>query len=198
MGFRIVGIGASAGGLEAIIALLRQLPADLPAALMVVLHRAPGEPSYLQAILERESPLPVKLAQQGMAVLPGFCFVSSPNFHMTLAPGRKLHLVQDGFYRGNNIDLLFQSLAHWAGRDAIGVVLSGLLKDGSVGLAAIKGKQGAALVQTPLEAAYPDMPQNAIQSDGPIDFIGTTNELAREICRRCEAPAPNPSLMPAS
>jgi hypothetical protein len=96
-------------------------------------------------------------------------------------------LVPDGFYRGHCIDALFQSLARHAGQRTIGVILSGMRKDGSLGLRAIKEAGGIALVQSPEEAAYPDMPQNAIEYDGSIDFIGPIDVIAEEICRRVGA-----------
>jgi two-component system chemotaxis response regulator CheB len=92
-------------------------------------------------------------------------------------------LIHDGFYRGHNIDLLFNSLARNAGARTIGVVLSGLMKDGSQGLAALKEAGGIALVQSPGEAGVKEMPRSAIEFDGPVDKVAPIEALAREICR---------------
>jgi two-component system chemotaxis response regulator CheB len=91
--------------------------------------------------------------------------------------------MHDGFYRGHSIDALFCSLARHAGARTIGVILSGLLKDGTFGLKAIKEAGGVALVQSPKQAAYPDMPQSAIAHDGPIDMVAGVDEIAAEVCR---------------
>jgi two-component system chemotaxis response regulator CheB len=91
-------------------------------------------------------------------------------------------LIQDGFYRGHCIDALFCSVALHVGAHAIGVILSGLLKDGTLGLRAIKEAGGIALVQSPQEAAYADMPESAIAHDGRIDLVADLDALAREIC----------------
>jgi two-component system chemotaxis response regulator CheB len=100
-----------------------------------------------------------------------------------LGPDLRVHLLPNGFYRAHNIDALFCSLARRAGSRTIGVVLSGLLKDGTLGLKAIKEAGGVALVQSPGEAAYPDMPRSAIEHNGDIDLVGPVGELAAEICR---------------
>jgi two-component system, chemotaxis family, protein-glutamate methylesterase/glutaminase len=117
----------------------------------------------------------------------GICYLGLPDRYLTVGPEATAHLLPDGFYRGHCIDALFQSLARHAGRRTIGIILSGILKDGSLGLRAIKEAGGVTLVQSPEEAAYPDMPQNAIDYDGPIDFIGPIDALAAEICRRVGA-----------
>jgi chemotaxis response regulator CheB len=91
--------------------------------------------------------------------------------------------VQDGCYRGHSIDALFCSLARHAGVRTIGVILSGLLKDGTSGLKAIKEAGGIALVQSPWQAAYGDMPESAIAHDGPIDLVAGIDEIAAEVCR---------------
>jgi len=179
----VVAIGASAGGVEALSKLLHALPADLPAAVLITLHRPVARESQLQQILARVSRLPVVVARQGERLLPGKCYLGSPSRHLTVGPGLVANLVHDGFYRGHNIDLLFSSLARNAGKRAIGVVLSGLLKDGSQGLVALKEVGGKALVQSPGEARFKDMPRSAIEFDGAVDKIGPVGELAHEICR---------------
>ena len=180
----IVAIGASAGGLEAIEALLMRLPPDLPAAVLVVLHRPPERTSFLPGILTRLIRMRVVIAHHGYRLEHAPCYLGEPDTHLTVGPGATVQLLPDSFYRVHNIDALFQSLAHHAGPRTIGVVLSGMMKDGSFGLKAIKDAGGLAMVQSPEEALFKEMPQNAIAYDGPIDFVGPIDALAAEICRR--------------
>jgi two-component system chemotaxis response regulator CheB len=119
----------------------------------------------------------------------GCCFLSEPQRHLITGPTWRIHLLPDSFYRSHNIDALFCSLARHAGRRTIGVILSGMLKDGALGIRAIKEAGGVALVQSPEQAAHPDMPRNAIQTGGAIDLVGPVDELAREICRLVGEPA---------
>lgn len=150
---------------------------------MVVLHRSPDYASYLPQILAREVRLHVKVPDEDEPLRPGVCLVGLPNRHLTVGPDLRVHFLQDHFYRGHNINVLFQSLAQHAGKRTIGVVLSGLLKDGTLGLKAIKEAGGVALVQSPEQAVYSEMPRNAIHHDGAIDFVGSLHALANEIRR---------------
>jgi two-component system chemotaxis response regulator CheB len=180
----IVAIGASAGGIEAASRLLSALPRDFPAAVLLVLHRTPNNPSQLARVIGFKSALPVEIAEEGSELRHGICYIAPTHGHLTIMPEQTIHLLQNGFYRGNSIDVLFSSLARCAGPRTIGVVLSGMLKDGTLGLKSIKEAGGAALVQEPAEASFPDMPRNAIAADGPVDFVGPVDQLAREIRRR--------------
>lgn len=180
----ILAIGASAGGVEALTALLKALPHNLPATILLVLHRPPGTVSLLPHILARATGHRVVIAHDGDELRYGACYIGMPDRHMVMGFDQRLYLFPDGVYRGHNIDALFTSLARYAGNRTIGVVLSGMLKDGTQGLREIKQAGGIALVQTPEEAMFPDMPKNAIVYDGPIDFVGSLQNLADEICRR--------------
>jgi two-component system, chemotaxis family, protein-glutamate methylesterase/glutaminase len=182
-GVDVVAIGASAGGVEALSELLSQLPGNLGAAVLVVMHRDPERASHLLDILSRKSKLKVEAAKEGDRLSSGICFVGTPNEHLTIGPGLRVHLVPDHFYRSHNVDALFHSLARNAGNRTIGVVLSGMLKDGTLGLKAIKEAGGKAFVQSPEEAAYPEMPRHAIQHAGRIDLIAPVSKLADEIVR---------------
>lgn len=180
----IIAIGGSAGAIKPVLTLLGDLPADLQAVILIVIHRSPSLPTLLPEILGRRSPSAVHLAREGLALDHPLCLVAPPDKHMVVTPERTIRLVADGYYRSNNIDLLFNSLARSAGRWTMGVILSGLLKDGTEGLRSIQEAGGVALVQSPAEAEYPDMPESALQFDGPIDFVGPVAALAEEICRR--------------
>jgi two-component system, chemotaxis family, protein-glutamate methylesterase/glutaminase len=189
----IVAIGASAGGLEALEKLLLQLPPDLSAAIVVVLHRPVDRTSYLAEILARLIKMPVVMPKEGEHLRHGTCYIGLPDRHLTVGPNANAHLLPDGFYRGHCIDALFQSLARHAGKRTIAVILSGMLKDGSLGLTAIKEAGGIALVQSPEDAAFPDMPRNAIIYNETIDFIGPIDAIAEQIRRRVGEAQPNRS-----
>lgn len=186
-----VAIGASgAEGLNDLRDLLAKLPATLPAAVLVVLHRSWTRPSQLQAVLGRATALPVVIAHQGEQLRQGRIYIGEPADHLRLASGRFGEIVADpeAQYRNRTIDLLFGSIAAHAGRHMIGVVLSGSLDDGAVGLAAIKSAGGQTMVVTPAQRS-PDMPRNAINYDGPVNFIGKPEEIAAAICGIILAPA---------
>jgi two-component system, chemotaxis family, protein-glutamate methylesterase/glutaminase len=181
--FDIVAIGASAGGVEAIRQLLERLPGDLPASVLVVLHRSIERISSLQQVLACKSKLHVVVPHQGEPLRHGICYVGEPDKHLTIGPHSHLNLLPDHFYRTHNIDALFSSLARHAGSRTVGVILSGMLKDGSFGLKAIKEAGGMTLVQSPQEAAYREMPLSAIKYAGSIDLVAPIDGLAVEICR---------------
>ena len=159
----LVGIGASAGGVEALLALVAGLDEDLTAALFVVLHQAPTAPTVLPGLLARRSRLPVEGARDGTVVRPGRVVVARPDHHLLVRDG---HVVlgrgprEDGHRPG--VDPLFRSLAHAAGPGAVGVVLSGMLHDGAAGMVEIVRCGGSAVVQEPAEAGHDSMPRAAL------------------------------------
>jgi two-component system chemotaxis response regulator CheB len=158
-------IGASAGGVQALSALVAGLPADLPAALFIVLHIAADAPSLLPTILARESKLPVAHPRNGERISPGHIYVAPPDHHM-LIEGPRVKLVhgpKENLHRPS-IDTLFRSAARWAGPRVIGVVLTGARDDGTVGMRAIKQQGGVAIVQDPVEATFPSMPTSVMQN----------------------------------
>jgi two-component system, chemotaxis family, protein-glutamate methylesterase/glutaminase len=162
IGRNIIVIGASAGGIPALSELVAGLPEDLNAAVFIVLHIGAAR-SCLPHILSRVSRLPVANALDGEAVVPGRIYVAPPDLHMLLEGGR-IRLVRgpkENFTRPA-IDPLFRSAALACGARVVGVVLTGLLRDGTAGLLAIKDRGGIAIVQDPEEALAPSMPQSAI------------------------------------
>ena len=160
---RIVVIGASAGGIEALRFLLAALPADFPAATCIVVHTAPQSPGVLPQIFARTSSLVVADPRDGDELAAGRVYVAPPDHHLLVEPGRVR--VTKG-PRENRfrpaIDPLFRSAAQVFGPNAIGVVLTGSLDDGTTGLDVIKRLGGTAVVQDPADALYPSMPQSAI------------------------------------
>jgi two-component system, chemotaxis family, protein-glutamate methylesterase/glutaminase len=161
-GHDIVVIGASAGGVEALMEVTQRLPSDLPAALFVVLHLPRDSRSNLPEILSRSGPLPAKHAKDREAVQRGRIYIAPPDLHM---------LLDEGFvrlWRGPHhnwlrpgVDPLFESAARAYGSRVVGVVLSGALDDGTAGLARIKRAGGIAIVQDPSTAPHPGMPESA-------------------------------------
>lgn len=173
----VVVIGASAGGVDALVTLAQALPDDFPAALLVVLHVSPRGTSVLPHILARAGNLPAAHAVDGEKITPGKIIVAPPDHHLLVEPGRA-RLVRGPRHNGHRpaIDPLFESAAQAYGPRAIGVLLSGVLDDGSVGLLRIKSGGGATVVQDPEDALYPAMPRNAIQHVNP-DMVLAVAEI---------------------
>lgn len=158
-------IGASAGSIAPLRQLLSELPADYPAAVFIVVHLAPEAPTVLHTVLNRVSNIPVGLARSGARICTGTVTVACPDLHLLLERDRVI--VARGPRENRHrpaIDVLFRSAAVAFGRRVIGVVLSGMLDDGAAGLWAIKQRGGAAVVQDPDDAEFPDMPKNALQA----------------------------------
>src|ERR1700733_4241945 len=181
--FPIVGIGASAGGLEAATIMFKELSTTLGIAYVLVLHLDPARESAVTEILARATRMPVLQVKAGMRVAPDHVYVIPPNCEMTIADW-VLHLGSRQERRSSNttIDTFLRSLAMSHGSDAIGVILSGTASDGTHGLAAIKGEAGITFAQEPISAKYDGMPASAIAS-GSVDFVLTPAGIAHEIAR---------------
>lgn len=181
--FPIVGIGASAGGLEAATILFKELSPVLGMAYVLVLHLDPARESAVTEILARATRMPVVQVKEGMRIAPDHVYVIPPNCEMTIAEW-VLHLGCRQERRSSNttIDTFLRSLAMAHGSDAIGVILSGTASDGTHGLAAIKGEAGITFAQEPTSAKYDGMPVSAIAS-GCVDFVMTPAGIAQEIAR---------------
>lgn len=163
-GAGVIAIGASAGGVEALRAVVAGLPPELPTAVLVVLHIPREAPSALAGILARAGPLPAVAARHGMPARPGVIYVASANHHLLV---RDTHLALSTGPKENGhrpaIDPLFRSAAVAYGAGAIGVVLSGSRDDGAAGLTAIVERGGQAVVQDPEEALHRSMPMSALE-----------------------------------
>lgn len=168
--YPVVGIGASAGGLEAMIALFDGTPALAGVAVIIVQHLDPKGESHLVGLLARHTPLTVKVAQDGEAVEPDHVYVCVPNRDLVVAEGR-LRLLDPEEERSQRrpIDRFFDSLASAYGDRAVAVILSGTGADGSRGISAIKASGGMVIVQDPATAAFDGMPRSAI-STGMADL----------------------------
>jgi two-component system chemotaxis response regulator CheB len=160
----VIVIGASMGGLEALRKLLGGLPADLPAALFIVLHTADHEPGLLARVLGKAGSLPVLTAAEGQRFDPRRVYVAPPDRHLIIGRNH-LHVRRGPRENGSRpaIDPLFRSAAASCTTRVIGVLLTGLLNDGTSGLQAIKRCGGLTLVQDPGDAAYGEMPRSALR-----------------------------------
>jgi chemotaxis response regulator CheB len=182
----IIAIGASGrAGIQDIQALLGIIPRDLNAAILMVLHQQFNRPSHLLGLLQRASAMPVLVADEGKRFERGHCYIGEPASHLTLVARSYGTLVDDpeAAHRNRTVDLLFHSIAARAGGRIIGVILSGALDDGSRGMAAVHAAGGKTMVITPNSPRGPGMPENAIGYDGPIDNIGSVEEIAEAIQR---------------
>lgn len=178
---RIVGIGASAGGLVALDAFLENTPPNSGMAFIVVQHLDPTQKALLPELLQRVTAMPVHEAQQDMRVQPNCVYVIPSNAELTVVNGL-LKLVGPAEPRGLRlpINVLFSSLASAQSERAIAVVLSGMGSDGTLGLQAIKAVGGLTVVQTPESAQFDSMPKSAIAA-GCADIVAPAAELPARI-----------------
>jgi two-component system, chemotaxis family, CheB/CheR fusion protein len=188
--FPIVGVGASAGGLEAFTQLLKALPVDTGMSFVLVQHLAPSHPSALAEILSRVTSMPVLEVHDEPTVEPNHVYVIPPARSMTIA-GQKLELLpRESSPVHRPIDQFFRSLAQEQRHRAIGVVLSGTASDGAVGLEAIKSEGGITFAQDET-ALHDGMPHSAIAT-GCVDFVLSPEQIAKEIIRIGQHPYATP------
>ncbi|MCC6555466.1 MAG: PAS domain S-box protein [Polyangiaceae bacterium] len=169
----IVGIGASAGGLEALTALFEHMPPHPGAAFVVISHLDPHRPSMMPELLDRVTPMPVRQAADGLALEPDHLYVIAPDTMLALSGGA---LKVTSPAHAGAIDTFFRSLAGEMGEDAVGVVLSGTGSDGTLGLKAIKERGGLTMVQAVESAKFDSMPRSAI-AVGVVDCVLPVEEL---------------------
>jgi two-component system CheB/CheR fusion protein len=181
--FRVVAIGASAGGLEALTAVLRTLPVNIGMAFVLIQHLDPKRRTVLPELLARATRIPVLEARNAMRIDPNHIYVMPSNVnieitdgHFILTPRTKSRL------RFLPIDTFMRTLANVRGAEAVGVVLSGTGSDGSMGMKAISDAGGVTLVQAPETAKFDGMPKSAINT-GLVQFVLSPEEIARELAR---------------
>ena len=184
--FPIVGVGASAGGLEAVTQLLRTLPGDARLAIVLVQHLAPGQPSALVSLLSRITKMSIAEAKNGMRVERGHVYVIPPNKVMGIANGiLKLLPRATAAEPHAPVNFFFRALAEDQKERAVGIILSGTGDDGSLGLEAIKGADGITFAQTEKSAKHTGMPASA---SGAADFILPPEGIAAELLRIASHP----------
>ncbi|GGK19581.1 chemotaxis protein CheB [Deinococcus malanensis] len=191
---RLIVVGASAGGTQPLIDLATHLPADFPAAICIVTHIPAYTPSHLPEILNRAGPLPATHAQDGEPIRPGHIYCAPAEHHLLTEHG--CLLVRKGPKENRArpaVDVLFRSAAYSEGPNAIGVVLSDMLDDGTSGLWSIKHFGGTTVVQDPKDAEHDSMPQSAltrVEVDHVVrvaDLAALLDRLARNVPRQAAA-----------
>lgn len=173
----IVVIGGSAGSVDALQTIMRDLPSTLSAAVFVVIHLAPRQRNYLPEILNKMSRIPVQEALDSAPIIPGLIYVTPPDRHLLIKEGH-MHLwrgPREGLQRPS-INVTLRSAAAAYGNRVIAVLLSGLLDDGAAGIWEISNRGGVTIVQDPTEAPFPSMPLNAIEA-GNVDFRLRSTEI---------------------
>lgn len=161
----VVAVGASAGGVEALTSFAKGLPENFPYAVLVVLHMPPNAPSVLPHIIDRAGPLPAVAAVDGAALEAGRIYVGVPNRHLMVRDHRIV--LSEGPTENMNrpaVNTLFRSVAVEFGPNAVGVVLSGVLDDGTLGAGAIQSRGGVTVAQLPDDALFTAMPHNAVRA----------------------------------
>jgi two-component system chemotaxis response regulator CheB len=179
--FDVVAIGASAGGLKALMEVLSRLPADLPASVLVVQHLDPRHRSLLVELLQRRSKIRIQEAENDEPIERSVVYIAPPDRHLLLTDGR-MYLASTAFvhFSRPSIDLLFESVAASVDSRAIGVILTGSGTDGTTGIKAIKEQGGTTIAQDPDTAEHNSMPHSAVAT-GMVDFILPLADIAPAI-----------------
>lgn len=177
--YDVIAIGASAGGLTALIEVLAPIPQGFPASILIVQHLHPRHKSLLAPLLANKTALHVKQAEHGEPLLPGVAYVAPPDEHLLIGPG-KVQLVHSQLvhFSRPSIDLLFESVAGTYGSRCIGVVLTGSGRDGAAGIRAIKEAGGTTLAQDPAHSEFRVMPEAAVAT-GCVDLVLTVAEIGK-------------------
>jgi two-component system chemotaxis response regulator CheB len=186
----VVGIGASAGGVDALVRLFQALQRDVPAAVLVVLHVPATGRSLLAPILDRHTDLDVRVAEHGEAIVPGRVYVAPPDRHLVVHDGTvRLERGPKENAARPAVDPMLRSLAAAYGEHGIAVILSGALGDGSSGALAVKLAGGTVIVQDPADATVPSMPESALRTVGSVDAVLTAEAIGGELTRLADSAA---------
>ena len=185
---RVIGMGASAGGLEALMKVVSTLPDDFPAAVCIVLHVPPLGRSLLAPILSRRSRLPVATASHAERLRPGHVYVAPADRHLLIVDGR-LELSRGPKENGVRpaVDPLLRCVAGY-GERGVAVILSGMLGDGSAGALTVARAGGAVVVQNPDDALFPSMPETALAAVGEPDYILPAGEIGELLVKIAHEP----------
>ena len=180
----IIVIGASRGGVDALRRIAGDLPIDLPAAVVIVLHTAANSPMAMADILGRRAAMPVAYVEQGSRIEPGQIYLAPPGQHtLVISEGfLGLRFSEPVHHSRPAVDVLFRSAAQVYGPRVVGVVLTGGDHDGTAGLRAIKLAGGVSVVQKPRSAVDPGMPMSALYGDSP-DHVMSSEEMPALLTR---------------
>lgn len=180
--FDAIVIGASAGGVAALRAVLRALPADLPVPVLIVIHLPRDRPSSISEVLDGDCALPVREAIDKQPLLPGTVTFAPPDYHLLVEDRDTLALSVDEpvLFSRPAIDPLFESAADTFGERLLAVLLTGASSDGSQGVAAVREQGGTAWIQLPADAVAPLMPASALSHAG-ADAVLTLDALCQRL-----------------
>jgi len=192
--YDVIVIGGSSGAIEPLQQLLAELPADLPAAVFVVVHTAPDRPSRLPEVLSRYASITASNALHGEKIKTGHVYVAPSDNHLSLQRDY-VRVVRGPRVNGQRpaVDALFRSAAREFGPRVIGVLLSGQLDCGTAGLLAIRARGGLTVVQDPAEATFPDMPSNALRHV-QIDHVLSAKPIGGLLARLAGNPVQDPRV----
>jgi two-component system CheB/CheR fusion protein len=184
----VVGIGASAGGLEAIEGFFANTPSDIRIAFVIIQHLAPEHKSIMGSLLKKYTNLKVMEVRDGTKIEPGCIYLNPPSRDVSILNG-KLYLSEPAQARGARlpIDYFFRSLAESQGDKSICIVLSGTGTDGTLGMKAIKGAGGMAMAQEETQAKYDNMPRSAIDT-GLVDYVLPVEKMGAELMKYVKHP----------
>ena len=181
-GLRLIAIGASAGGVEALGLLLCALPATCRASVVIVLHLAPGRSSRLPLLYAERCRLPIREAQDKEPLEPGVVYFAAPDYHLQIEPDRSFSLSLEApvYFSRPSIDVLLETAASAYRREMLAIILTGASADGAEGLAQVRKLGGAAWVQEPRGAISPTMPEAALRRAG-ADRVLALPQLAASL-----------------
>ena len=181
-GLRLIAIGASAGGVEALGLLLCALPASCRASVVIVLHLAPGRSSRLPLLYAERCRLPIREAQDKEPLEPGVVYFAAPDYHLQIEPDRSfsLSLEEPVYFSRPSIDVLLETAACTYRREMLAIILTGASADGAEGLALVRKLGGAAWVQDPAGATSATMPAAALRRAG-ADRVLDVRQLAASL-----------------
>jgi two-component system chemotaxis response regulator CheB len=187
----IIVVGASAGGVAALVDFVKSLPSNLDASIFVVLHTAPYSPSQLPQVLSKAGELNATHAKDGEEIEKGQIYIAPPDHHLILEKGNRIAVrkgPKENRFRPS-VDALFRSAAFVYGPRVVGIVFSGLLDDGTSGMWNIKRCGGVTIIQNPEDAQYPSMPKNVLQYVD-VDHITTAAQAGAVVTELVGMKAP--------
>ena len=186
--FPIIGIGASAGGLETLNAFFSIMPADSDMAFVVIQHLSPQHKSIMASLLEKQTPMVVSQIEDGTTVEPNHVYLNPPGKNVAIF-NRRLHLMEPVKSSSINlpIDFFFKSLSEDQSENAVGIILSGTASDGTLGIREINSRNGMVMVQEPDTAKYDGMPKSAIDT-GVVDFIVPVEKMPETLIQYVRHP----------